>query len=61
MKIQVTTTPKAVETVNALLAHCISKLKEDKEMQEYFDCKRKKDIKSLESFRKSMLKSFLEE
>ena len=58
MKIEINTSVRTIERLNVLLGFAINEIENSvrsEAMKEYFDLKRKDDLKSLESFRKQLI------
>ncbi len=58
MKIEITTSAKAVEVANMILAHGINSIEGNPKLKESFMLSNT-DLKNVRAFRKSLLKSFL--
>ncbi len=58
MKIEITTSIRTIERVNMILEHALNQIEDSEALISYFDCN-ERDIKSIRSFRKSIIKSFL--
>lgn len=58
MKLEITTSPKAVEIANMILGQGIKSIKENPDLKKYFRVT-DADLKRAESFRTAVLESFL--
>jgi len=57
MKLQITTTPKRVETVNYILGQAIKALKESSQTREAFELT-EKEVEEAEKFRKDFVDAY---
>jgi len=58
MKIEITTTPNAVEKINMIIKHATDEIHNSTTLRRHFDCDNV-SLKQIESFRKSMLNAYL--